>query len=650
MKPSKTDRCQTVLKLQKRFYITGKVKLHKILIAIFLFFFSTTAKAQTFNALLATMLNDTLATYTSQIPNIKGMSASVYIPGQGTWTGVAGISHAGNPITTSTKMGIASNTKLFVATIMLKLAENNRLSLDDKLSTWLPNYPNIDPNIKIRQLLNHTSGIADPIFVLPWMDTIKLNPTRVFTPAEVLSWVGPPNFPVGTSWSYSNTNYVLAGMIAQNATGFHISKLIRDSILTPLNINNMFYDVNEPETGIIAHRWWNTIDYHDTSRVSINTAAGCAGALFSTAADMTKWYTALFAGQIINQSSINELTNFVAIDNPNSQYGLGLMRDKTQGYSYWGHGGSTWGYRSRTIYDSCLHVAVCGLSNSFPSGMEAVTFLLYRAVKNHIPGCCGPIAGLTVVTAGTSSVTYSVPPIANATSYIWSLPAGVTGVSNSNSITVDYSINAFAGNISVQGVNNYGPGGSASLWVTVNPFLLPVKLISFTAQKYKEDLAWLRWSTAQEINNIGFEIERSTNAIHFEKIGFVKGNINTSQVSYYFFIDTVPVNSTMYYRLKTTDVNGKNDYSRVIPLRFDLSNKILIYPNPVSDYIFIEPRTDLSKEMTVNFYTSTGSLLRTGRFTQDHLQYDIRNMANGMYVLEIISGTSAVKQLVTIQR
>jgi D-alanyl-D-alanine carboxypeptidase len=650
MKPCKADQYQAILQLPEHFYITATIKMRKIIIAIVLFFSMTAAKGQTFNPLLATMLNDTLITYTSQISNIKGMSASVYIPGQGTWTGVAGVSHAGTPITTATKMGIASNTKLFVSTIMLKLAEDHLLSLDDKLSVWLPNYPNINPNIRIRQLLNHTSGISDPIFVSPWMDTINRNPTRVFTTAEVLSWVGPPTFPVGTGWGYSNINYILAGMIAQNATGYHISRLIRDSILTPLNLNSIFYDVEEAETGIIAHRWWNTIDYHDTSRVGLNSAGGCAGSLFSTASDMTKWYTALFEGQIINQASINELTNFVATGNPTSQYGFGLSRDVTQGYPYWGHGGSTWGYRSRMLYDSCLHVTVCGLTNSFPSGMEAVTFLLYRAIKNHIPGCCGPIAGLTTVTAGTNGVTYSVQPIANATSYVWTLPTGAIGISNTNSITVNFSINALSGNISVQGVNNYGPGGSASLWITVNPILLPVKLISFTAQKYKEDLALLRWSTAQEINNTGFEIERSADAIHFAKIGFVQGNMNTSQPSHYSFMDTVPGNSTFYYRLKTTDANGKNDYSRVIPLRFDQGNKILIYPNPASDHIFIEPRTDLSKEMTLNIYTSTGLLLKTGKFRQDQLQYNIRDIANGIYIVEIISGTFSEKQLVTIQR
>lgn len=140
---------------------------------------------------------------------------------------------------------------------MLKLAENNKISLEDPLNKWLPAFANIDPEITIRQLLNHKSGISDPIFLSPWMDTIMANPTRVFTPEEVLGWVGTPYFPKGTSWGYSNVNYILAAMIAKKATGMPISQLIRDSILTPLNLDSTFYDGEEPMIGAIAHRWWN---------------------------------------------------------------------------------------------------------------------------------------------------------------------------------------------------------------------------------------------------------------------------------------------------------------------------------------------------------------------------------------------------------
>lgn len=606
-------------------------------------------KAQSFNPQLATMLNDTLNTYVSLIPNIKGMSAAVYIPGQGTWTGVTGVSYAGNPVTTDMRMGIASNTKLFVATIMLKLAEDHILSLDDKLSTWLPSYTNINPNIKIRQLLNHTSGVSDPLFVSPWMDTINLNPTRVFTPSEVLSWVGPPTFPAGTSWGYSNINYIIAGMIAQNATGYHISRLIRDSILTPLNMTNTYYDVEEPVGGVIAHRWWNTIDYNDTSRVGLNTAGGACGSLFSTAAEMTKWYDALFDGQIINQSSINELTNFLATANPASQYGLGISRDKLQGYTFWGHGGSTWGYRSKMVYDSCLHFSAFGVTNCYPSGMESVVFLLYRAVKNHIPGCSGPVSGLTIVTAGTNSVTYTVPPIPNATTYTWTLPGGVSGLSNSNSITVNFNLTAFSGNITVQGVNNYGPGGLSSLWVTVSPLLLPVTLTSFTVQKYKDHESLLLWSAAQEVENIGFDIERSADAIIFDKIGFVKNKNYPDQITRYTFIDTLPLYPVTYYRLKTLTIHEKVEYSKALRLSFDLRSKTIVYPNPASGYIIIEADNKLSNDRTLNIYTITGVLMKTKMISHDQQQFNIHGLANGIYIVEIKSGELSAQQLLTIQ-
>ncbi|MBK8441950.1 MAG: beta-lactamase family protein [Sphingobacteriales bacterium] len=416
---------------------------------------------------MATMLQDTLNTYVSQITNIKGMEASVYIPGQGMWTSVTGNSYTGQPITPDMRMGIASNTKLLVATVMLMLAEENVLSLDDSLSDWLPTYPNIDPNITIKQLLNHSSGISDPLFVSPWMDTIMAHPTRIFTPEEVIGWVGAPLFTAGTNFGYSNINYILAGMIAQQATSYPISQLIRDRILNPLNMNTTFYDIQEPENGTIAHRWWNNVDYNDTSRVGLNTAGGCAGAVFSTSADMAQWYQALFNGGLISQASLNQMTTFIPTNSPTYQYGLGLSRETVQGKTYWGHGGATWGYKSKMMQDSCLGVSVCGLANSFPAGIDAVTFLLYRVVKNHIPGCSGAINGTTSICSGTEGVVYSVPSIPNATSYSWTLPSGATGTSTDNTILVNFGAEAISGNIIVRGINNYGAGGYAQLFVTV---------------------------------------------------------------------------------------------------------------------------------------------------------------------------------------
>lgn len=450
------------------------------LIAFISIYFLTTANssAQTFNSNLATMLQDTLNTYFTTINNIKGMTASVYLPGQGIWQGKAGLSYASQPITQDMEFGIASNSKLFVSAVMLKLAENNIISLNDTLHKWLPVYANIDPGITIKQLLNHTSGVADPFFVSPWMDTIIANPTRVFTAEEVMNWVGTPVFAKGTSWGYSNTNYVLAGMIAKMATGYHISKLIRDSILTPLNLDSTFYDVEEPVRGTLAHRWWNggagaVTDYDNVSRVGLNTSAGAAGAIFSTSSEMAQWYNALFSGQILKPSSLSLLKNFIATTSPIQQYSLGLYRETTQGLTYWGHGGDTWGYKSKMIYDSSMGAVVCTLSNSYPNGMTSIPFLLYRVIKNHVPGGAGVITGLTTVLQGQNNVTYTTTLIPNATTYVWTLPNGATGTSSTNSITINYGNSAQSGNITVRGNNSFGVGNASSLSIIVNSNTTP---------------------------------------------------------------------------------------------------------------------------------------------------------------------------------
>ncbi len=439
------------------------------LLVVVLVLASTSAKAQTFNPLLARALQDTLDHYVAALTNIKGMSASVSLPGHGVWTGTGGVSYADNPIRPTMLFGIASNTKLFVAATILKLAESKALSLDDPIGRWIGTYRNIDPAITIRQLLQHTSGISDPLFVAPWMDTIRNNPTRVFTPEEVMGWVGAPLFVRGKGWGYSNMNYVIAGLIAEKATSKHISVLIRELILTPLGLSNTFFDVKESSPGPIAHRWYNSVDMHDSSRVGLNTAGASAGALFATSSDMVRWYSGVLGGGLLDSASYRELTSFVATGGPPYTYGLGIENQSFFGHVVWGHGGSTWGYRSRMVYDPCMGAAVCGLSNSWPSGVEGVTLLLYNVLATLLPACASPVEGASTVCQGQGPITYRTPRIAGATSYAWILPEGMQGTSTADSITVQVANNAVSGRIVVQGVNAYGEGGEAALEITVVP-------------------------------------------------------------------------------------------------------------------------------------------------------------------------------------
>ncbi|MBK7761895.1 MAG: serine hydrolase [Bacteroidetes bacterium] len=439
--------------------------MKKKLIILLCFLFVHQAKAQTFNPLLAAKLQFTLDSLVSSFANTKGMSASVYCPGVGIWQGTSGLSHSGQPITSQMLFGIASNAKLFTATLLLKLAERNVLQLDDSLHEWLPSFQYVDSNITIRQLLSHRSGLSDPFFTTALLDSIQSHPTHYYTPIEVLSWLGPPVYSPGVSYNYSNMNYILAGMVAESATGIDVSQLIRDSILNPLQLDSTFYDIEEPIIGTIAHRWNDGIDIHNTSRISLSSAGGPAGAIFSTAIEMVQWYKALMGGEVISQYSIAEMSNFMLPGN----YGLGLAKFTFFGRTAWGHGGSTIGYKSRMIYDPCTKAAVCGLSNSSPSAVDGITALLYKVLLDYLPDCAGIITGASNVCQGQNSVSYSVPAIPHATSYQWSLPSGISGSSMSNTITVNVSSIAVSGMITVKGVNAYGVGAESTLAVNVDP-------------------------------------------------------------------------------------------------------------------------------------------------------------------------------------
>jgi CubicO group peptidase (beta-lactamase class C family) len=477
--------------------------------------------AQNFNSNLAIKLQEKLDEMVNLSPITKGMSAGVYVPGQGIWTGVSGQSYTGQPLTTDMEFGLASNSKLFTAAVMLILAEKNIISLEDHLYKWLPKFKNIDANATIRQLLNHTSGIDDMFSTQAQLDSINKNPMRVWTPEEVLGWIGPMKFVPGTNYWYSNTNYILAGMIAKKATGKHISKLIREYLLDPNQLSHTYYDVEEIVPTPIAHRWYNSVDYHDTARTSLNTAGGPAGSLFSVPEDMLNWYNKLLSGQIINANSLAQMTNFIA---PGS-YGLGIGTIKLFNKTLWGHGGRTLGYKNRMFYDPCMKVIICGLSNSDPSAVDGNTALLYKVLLDYLPGCAASISGANTVCPGQNSVSYTVPAILNATTYVWTLPNGFVGTSVTNTIVINIDQAATSGTIVVKGENSYGQGASSNINVTVNAS--PVAIITpngptsicpgSTLKLTSNDATAYLWSTGAitkeiTINNAGNYSLTVTNA------------------------------------------------------------------------------------------------------------------------------------------
>lgn len=299
---------------------------------------------------------------------VQGISAAAYIPGMGTWKGVVGDSYAGMPIDTNMLFSIGSITKTFLATEIFKLIEAGQLSLDDSLVNLLPPHNNIDPNITVRQLLGHKSGIGD-FTNSTWSAAMNNDLNAMwYMPAVVDSFCGAPIFAPGTGWSYCNANYELLGMIIEAKTGDSLHHVLRNNFLQPNNLNETFMEVFEPYSQTIPHNWSSSnfnpptaIDQSATPHTALWSSAEAAGGYFSSAADLTHWGYNLYSGNIISQASLNDMLTFTNVNSSYyNGYGLGAMRFPGNSHIYWGHAGNYFGYSACMLYypQDSLSVAV----------------------------------------------------------------------------------------------------------------------------------------------------------------------------------------------------------------------------------------------------------------------------------------------------
>lgn len=173
--------------------------------------------------------------------------------------------------------------------------------------------------------------------------------------------------------------------------------------------------------------------------------------------------------------------------------------------------------------------------------------------------------------------------------------------------------------------------------------VLPVELIFFNAQ-LQDQTSLLTWQTVSEENNRGFEIERSANGIGFEKIGFVKGNGTTVEVTNYNLIDESPINGMSYYRLKQMDFDGQFEYSKTVIVEYQIrSTEYRIYPNPVQDELTI---TNTENVKNIVIYNALGQLLRQFTINNSQLSIHVSDLPKGIYILKVqdINGVITTQQ------
>ncbi|WP_081481599.1 serine hydrolase domain-containing protein [Paenibacillus elgii] len=261
-----------------------------------------------------------------------------------------------HPVESNYSFRIGSITKAFTAAVVLQLAEEKTLNLDDTVEKWLPGVVKgngYDGNkITIRQLLNHTSGIASYTDLDMRDFTIPQNPFRYYSVDELIGMAlaKPPVYAPGEGWNYSNTNTVLAGQIIQKATGDSYAEQIRKRFIEPLGMTETFvmessHDIpGNHATGYNMDRSGRLYDLTEINQ----SFANAAGDMVSSVKDLTTFFSALLGGKLLNEEMMKQMTT--TVDSPLGKFGLGIFELKTpDGQSYWGHSGGTYGFESRAF-------------------------------------------------------------------------------------------------------------------------------------------------------------------------------------------------------------------------------------------------------------------------------------------------------------
>ncbi|WNE97811.1 serine hydrolase [Streptomyces luomodiensis] len=286
---------------------------------------------------------------------------------RGQYSATAGVADTATrqPARAGDRFRIGSATKTFVSTVILQLVGEGRISLDDTVDHWLPGAVSGNGNdgrdITVRQLLQHTSGLYDFTADFPEMTTadgFQADRYTTWTPEQLVAIAmrHKPNFAPGAGWGYSNTNYVLAGMIIEKATGRSWQQEVTRRIIHPLGLRH----TSAPDTeswiaGTHLHGYSSFYGTGTTMDVTaLNpTAAGSAGAMISTTADLSRFYSALLGGRLLRPAQLAEMKTTVRAEGldavwPGARYGLGLQEVPLScGGSYYTHGGDIPGFSTR---------------------------------------------------------------------------------------------------------------------------------------------------------------------------------------------------------------------------------------------------------------------------------------------------------------
>jgi D-alanyl-D-alanine carboxypeptidase len=259
-------------------------------------------------------------------------------------------------LTPTARFRVGSVTKTFVSTVALQLVGDGTLRLDDTVERWVPGLVPAGSTITLRMLLNHTSGLFNYTDDEAFVDRHLRDPTRPVTPRELVAvaTAHPPTFPPGAGWSYSNTGYIVVGLMIEAATGQPVERLVQQRIVRVLGLSGTSFPTTDPDiAGYHAHGYRLPAapgqPYLDVTLFA-PSLAWTAGAIVSTATDLRRFYGALLGGRLLRPAMLDQMLTTVAVS-PTYGYGLGIYSLRGPCGTTWGHDGGIPGYLTSVMND-----------------------------------------------------------------------------------------------------------------------------------------------------------------------------------------------------------------------------------------------------------------------------------------------------------
>lgn len=271
----------------------------------------------------------------------------------------------GRPITPDTPFRLGSIVKQFTAAVVLQLVDEGKISLDDPISRFFPDWPQPGAHATVRQLLNHSSGIQDYTKIPGWMLS---EPTmRPNTTADLVAVIRsrPSVSEPGTRWEYNNGGYVMLGAIIEKVTGQAWHEAVVERIARPLGLTSIAYAASE-EAGLSAARGYSEQDgrFQPSRGVHISVAHA-AGGLVGSASDLAKWAQALHHGRVVSPVLYQEMIRpAVLADGSTETYGFGLRLREIRGRPALVHGGAGRGLDTDSAFVPAEDIYVAVLANT----------------------------------------------------------------------------------------------------------------------------------------------------------------------------------------------------------------------------------------------------------------------------------------------